>query len=71
MGYHRDQYQLPAQPALWHLVYTRILGEMFDEGIGATRYIVFFFFGGGVYYCCKSGTPIRVGSQGFMIFSKD
>jgi len=47
-------------------VYTKTFREAFDAGIGDTNYIVL----DGVHYRCKSGTPIRVGSQEFVIFRK-
>ena len=40
--------------------------EVFGAGIGDTNYIIL----NGVYYRCKSGTPISVGSQEFVIFSQ-
>jgi len=47
-------------------VYTGTFGEAFGAGIGSTNYIVL----DGVHYRCHSGTPIRVGSQEFVIFRK-
>ncbi|PUU74169.1 hypothetical protein B9Z19DRAFT_474156 [Tuber borchii] len=47
-------------------VYTKTFREVFDAGIGDTNYIVL----DGVHYRCRSGIPIRVGSQEFVIFSK-
>jgi len=47
-------------------VYTGTLREAFGAGIGDTNYIVL----GGVQYRCRSGIPIRVGSQEFVIFRK-
>ena len=44
-------------------VYTKTFRDVFDAGIGD---IVL----GGVHYRCKSGTPIRVGSQEFVIFRR-
>ena len=47
-------------------VYTKTFREVFDAGINDTNYIIL----DGVNYRCKSGTPIRVGSQEFVIFRK-
>jgi len=47
-------------------VYTGNFGEAFGAGIGSTNYIVL----GGAHYRCRSGTPVRVGSQEFVIFRK-
>jgi len=47
-------------------VYTKRFREVFDAGIDDTNYIVL----NGVLYRCKSSTPIRVGSQEFVIFRK-
>jgi len=47
-------------------VYTGTFREALDPGIGDTNYIIF----DGAHYRCRSGTPIRVGSQEFVIFSK-
>ena len=47
-------------------IYTKTFGGEFDAGIGDTNYIVL----DGVQYRCKSGDPISVGSQDFVIFSK-
>ena len=44
-------------------VYTKTFRDVFDAGIGD---IVL----DGVHYRCKSGTPIRVGSQEFVIFRR-
>ena len=46
--------------------FTKTSREAFGAGIGDTNYIIL----NGVYYRCKSGTPISVGSQEFMIFSQ-
>ena len=49
-------------------VYTEAetLKGMFDEGVGHSNYIIL----DGVHYWCRHGTPIRVGGQDFLIFSK-
>jgi len=47
-------------------VYTGNFGEAFGAGIDSTNYIVL----GGAHYRCRSGTPVRVGSQEFVIFRK-
>ena len=46
--------------------FTKTFREVFGAGIGDTNYIIL----NGVYYRCKSGTPISVGSQEFVIFSQ-
>ena len=46
--------------------FTKTSRGMFGAGISDTNYIIL----NGVYYRCKSGTPISVGSQEFVIFSQ-
>jgi len=47
-------------------VFTKTSGEVFGAWIGDTNYIIL----NGVYYRCKSGTPISVGSQEFVVFTQ-
>ena len=44
----------------------KTLQELFEQGMGETNYIVL----DGVQYRCKSGAPIRIGSQQFVLFSR-